>query len=97
MFDGFTPARRQFATWQSAQRVGINQNQAWLMKSAHEILSHRQVHCRLAADRSVNLREQSCGHLDKINTAQIRRCGKSCQVANNTAAKSDDRIVPFEV
>src|SRR6188508_3123808 len=66
------------------------------MKCTHQVLTGRQIHCRLAADGSVDLREQSRGHLNKRNPAQISRRRESGKVAHHATTKSDDTIISFQ-
>ena len=66
------------------------------MKSAHEIFAGREIHTGLAADRRVNLCEQGRRHWHERNAAKVRRSGKTCQVANHSAAQRNHRIASLE-
>ena len=92
----FAPSRSQFTSGQRSQRLSVDYDQPWLMKSADEILAGREVHAGLAANRSVDLREQGCRHLHESNAAQISRGGKTRQVANHSAAQRDHHVASLD-
>ena len=66
------------------------------MERADKVLARLDVNRRLAADRTVHLRQQRCRNLDKPAAAlENGRC-KTRQVADNTAAKRDDVVAALD-
>src|SRR6266851_3651338 len=96
LLHGLAPTRCQFARRQSTQRLGVNQYKFWLMKGADQILARRQIHRGLAADRSINLREQRGGYLNEGHAAQVRSRRETREIADHASAERDDRVGPFE-
>src|SRR2546430_6878538 len=92
LLDSFAPPGSQFAWWQGSKRVGVDEHQPGLMKCADQILSSGQVHGRLSANRSVNLRHQRRRYLNECDAAQIACRCESCEIADYAAAESDDCI-----
>src|SRR6185369_1358759 len=77
----FAPTGSKFSRRQRAQRVGVNQDQPRLMKSADKILPLGQVDGGLSADGGIDLCEQSRGRLNELDAAQINRGRKAGQIA----------------
>ena len=69
------------------ERVEITQHQPWLVKCTDEVFPGLQIDADLATDGTVHLGQQSRGHLDERNAAQIRRRDKSGEVAHHAAAE----------
>ena len=66
------------------------------MESSDKVLACRAVDRGLAADRTVDLRQQSRRHLDEAAAALQDRAGKAGQVAHDSAAQRDDMIAAFD-
>ena len=66
------------------------------MKSAYEILACVCVDGHFPSDGSVHLREKRRGDLKKGNASQVNGCGKSRQVAYDSAAERNDRIASLQ-
>src|SRR6185437_15404823 len=84
-------AGEKLAPRQGCQRVDIGDDAHRLVEGADEILPMRAVDRGLAADRAVDLREESCWHLHIVDAAQQGCGGKARQIANDAAAERDER------
>src|SRR5579884_2414650 len=60
------------------------------METAHQIFAAAEIHTGFAADRGVNLSEKGGGNLHEINAAHVNRSDKASDVADDTAAESND-------
>src|SRR5882724_2845131 len=96
LFDRFAPTRRQFTLSQRLQSVSVDQHQARLMKSSHQIFSSGGVEAGLATNRSIDLRQQGGRHLDESDAAQIRRRREARQIAYDSAAQRNYDVVPLQ-
>ncbi len=61
------------------------------MEASHQVLAGLQVDAGLAPNRRIDLREQSCRHLNIVDAAHKDRREESAQVANDPAAKGDQQ------
>ena len=64
------------------------------MECSDEIFSSAQIDRGFPADRTVHLGHDRGGDLNHWNAPVINGRGKSCQVAYNAAAQSDDKALP---
>src|SRR5438093_5555477 len=61
------------------------------MKSADQVLARLKIYPHFAADRAIDLPEQSGWHLNKWDAAQVTGRYKSGQVAYHTSTERDDK------
>ena len=66
------------------------------MKDADEVLALRRVDAGLAADRTVDLREQRRRDLNEANAATQDAGGKAGKIADDAAAERHDEVAAFE-
>jgi hypothetical protein len=92
IFDDFGIAGGEFARRQSGERVGVRQHQRRLMKGADQILAMAGIDARFAADRGIDLRQQSGGNLHEPHAAPQTGGGEASEVADHSAAKRDEEI-----
>src|SRR5215475_10995820 len=96
VFDRLVKPRAQLPRGQAAQNARINDDRARLMESPDQVLAERVIDRRLASDRTVDLREQSRGNLDAIDSAQKSRGDKAREVAYHAAAERDHPVGSFK-
>src|SRR6266852_5929104 len=96
VLDDLGKAGAELPRGQGAESVQVAEDQARLMKGAHEVLAGRNIYADFAADGTVHLGEQSRGHLHEGDAAQIRGGHKSGDVAHHAAADGDDEGAAFE-
>src|SRR6266568_4490810 len=96
VLDDLGKAGPELPRGQGAESVQVAQNQPRLMKGADEVLAGRNIHADFAADRAVHLGEQSRGHLQERDAAQIGGCHKAGDVTHHAAAEGDDERAAFE-
>jgi hypothetical protein len=65
------------------------------MERTDEILTGIVIDTDFAANTAVHLRQKTGGNLDELDPPEDRRCGKSCEISDNTASKGNDKAVPF--
>ena len=82
-------ASEKLAAGQGGKNPRIGQHQTRLIKGADQVLAVTAVDPGLAADRTVDLRQQGCRHLDEVHAPQQAGGGKACEVADNAAAEGD--------
>ena len=73
---------------QRAQRVGIRDHRARLMKGADQILAARMIDPGLAAHRGIHLRQQRGGHLHVIDAPLVAGGREAGHVADDPAASA---------
>src|SRR5262249_6646642 len=61
------------------------------MEDTEQVLALRVVHRGLAADRSVDLRQERGGHLDHREAAEEGRTREAAEVPDDPAAERDER------
>ena len=93
MFDGFGPTSGAFTAWQRQQHVGINEDQARLMKRADKIFATWMINARFAADAAVNHCQHRGWQLHQCHAAHNRRRHKARQITDHAAAQCQNRIV----
>ncbi len=96
VFENFGITGAKFAFGQRAQRAQIGQHQRRLVERADQILARRGVDRGLAADRTVDLRQQRGGQLHEAAAALEDRAGKAGQVADHAAAQREDMVAAFD-
>ena len=64
------------------------------MECSDEIFSGAQIDGGFPADRTVYLGHDRGGDLNHWKAPVINGCDKSCQVAHDAAAQSDDKALP---
>ncbi len=77
--------------------VGVDENGLGLVESAEEVFTRLEVDAGFAADGRIDHREEGCGDLDEGNAAKVNAGEEASEVAGDTAAEGDDRIVAVEV
>ncbi len=80
----------KLAVGQRAQRGGIDEHCARLMKRAQQVLAFAQVHAGLAADGGIHLRQQRGRHLHHVDAAHVDRSYESGDVAHHATAQGKD-------
>ena len=96
IFDDFGIAGAGFAQGQAVERRGVDEDQGGLVEAADQILAGLRIDRGLAADRRIDLRQQSGGHLDEVAAAFQDRGGKADQIADHAAAQRDDMVAAFD-
>ena len=96
MFDDFGISLTKNAARQGFQDVNVINDQRRLMNRADEILARVGVHAGLSADRAVDHREQRGGDLHMRNASQINRRDESGEIADNSAAETDDERLSIQ-
>ena len=88
---------KEIARLERAKNGRIGQHQRGLMKGPHKVFALRYVDSGLAAHRTVHLRQQRCRDLHKSHTP-TQDCGcKAHQIANHSAAQSDNNVFAFDL
>ena len=64
------------------------------MECSNEIFSGAQIDGGFPADGTVYLRHDRRGDLNHWKAPVVNGCHKSCQVAHDAAAQSDDKTLP---
>src|SRR5205085_10495739 len=85
VLDGFAEAVAQLAFGQAGKGRRIDDDERRLMKRADEVFAERMIDARLAADRTVYLRQQGRRHLREAYAAQVSRRRKPCEIADHAA------------
>ena len=92
VFQHFGIARAHFAHRQRVERGEIGEHQRRLVERADQILARRGVDRGLAADRTVDLRQQGGGQLHEAASALEDRAGEAGEIADHAAAQREDMI-----
>ncbi len=90
VLDDLGQAAPQLASRQGSQGFGIDPDSRRLIKSADQVLGIGMVDPDLAADRAVDLGEQSRRHHDQGKAAGERGGDKAGEVADHAAPQGDD-------
>jgi hypothetical protein len=90
VLDDFGEAFVKLARWQGAERVGIGNDESWLMEGPDEIFAAGGVDAGLAADGTIDLGDDGGGHLNAGNAAVVNSGSESREVANHAAAESHE-------
>ena len=88
------PARKSRGA--RCENLRVRQNQARLVEGTDQVLALRRVDSGLAADRTVDLRQQAGGHLHEAHPPPQHRGGESDQISDHPAAQSHDDIAPLD-
>ncbi len=96
VFQHFGIAGAQLARGQGAKRVEIGQHQRWLVERADEVLARRGVDGRLAAYRTVDLRQQRGRQLDEAAPAFQDGAGKTGEVADHPSAEREHMVAALD-
>jgi hypothetical protein len=97
IFGHLAVACQEVARRQCLQHIRVRQHQPGLVEGANQVLAVGRVDPGLAADRTIDLGQQRCRHLDEIDAAAKHRRGEARQVADHTAAEGDDQIVALDL
>ena len=92
IFDDFGIASPQFPVGEAVEHERVDQHEAGLVETADQILAHRAVDRRLAADAAVYLGKQAGRNLHEVAAALDYGCGKSGEITDHAAAQRDQRI-----
>ena len=90
VLDDFGEAFVKLARWQGAERVGIGNDEAWLMEGPDEIFAAGSVDAGLAADGTIDLGDDGGGDLNAGNAAVVNGGSESREVADHAAAESHE-------
>ena len=96
VFHDLAVARQKIACSQRLKHIHIRQNKRGLVKRTDQVFALRRVYPRLAANRAVNLRQERGRDLNKAHATPQRGSRKACQIAYNTTAKSNHKILAFD-
>ena len=96
IFDNFGITGAQFARRKRIQRGGIRQHQTGLVECTDQVLAMGGIDAGLAADRTVDLRQQRCRHLDKADAPAHRGRHIAGQITNYATAKCNQNITAFQ-
>ena len=96
VFDDLGIARALFAQRQRIQHIGIDQHETRLMKGADQVLAGAAVDRGLAANRTVDLRQQRRRDLDEPAAAFQDRCRKADKIADHAAAQRNDIVAALD-
>ena len=89
-------AGAQLARGQGGERIEIGQHQRGLVEGADEVLARTGIDCGLAADRTVNLREQCGGQLHEAAAALEDRAGETGEVADDPSAQGKHMVAALD-
>ena len=80
----------ELAAGQGAQHVRVGEDRERLVERADQVLAERMVDADLAADGTVDLREQRSRHVRQGDAPQVGRRRETHHVADHAAADGDD-------
>ena len=89
-------AGAEFALRQRVEQRGVGDHHHRLMEGADQILAVARIDAGLAADRTVDLRQQRGRHLHIIEPAPHRCRGKAGEIADDAAAERDHKIAALD-
>ena len=78
---------------QRAEQIGIGEDGLRMVEAADKIFSCEQIYACFAADRGIDLRKKRCRNLHITNASHVDCCKKSCNIADNSAAKGEKKTV----
>ena len=96
VLQGLGVAGQELAWQQGVEGGDVGENQVGLIEGAQQILAEVGIDAGLAADRTVHLGEQGGRDLDQGKAAKHDAGGEPGDVADDAAAKRDDRGVAFD-
>ncbi len=97
VFHHLTIARQKIPWRQGGKQPGVAQNERRLMKRTNKVLAVAGVDSGFATHRTVHLRQQGCGDLNKPHAPAQHCRSKADQITDDATAKGHDNIAPFNL
>src|SRR3546814_2055304 len=96
LFDHLGIACAELARGQRREGGGVDQDECGLVEGADQILARGDVDRGLAADATVDLREQGRRHLDEDAAALDDAACEADEIADHPAAERDDMVAALD-